>query len=74
VVSVEGSALTHAYLTMQEQGAIITIQPPYRFDNVWKDFTDLLGMKYGFVVAKGNRDGFRVDPDEILRVIDMITG
>lgn len=74
VVSVEGSALTHAYLTMQEQGAMITIQPPYRFDNVWKDFTDLLGMKYGFVVGEGGRDKFRIDIDDVLRTIDLITG
>lgn len=73
-VSVEGSALTHAYLTMQEKGAIITIQPPYRFDAVWKDFADLLDMKYGFVVAEGERHKFRVNIDEVMRTVDLIAG
>ena len=72
VVSVEGSALTHAYLTMQDQGAIVTIQPPYRFDNVWKDFTDLLGMRYGFVVAEGSRQSFRVNPDDLMKTLDLV--
>lgn len=73
VVSVEGSALTHAYLTMQEGGAMITIQPPYRFDNVWKDFTDLLGMRYGFVVGEGDQERFRVSVDDVMRAVDLIS-
>ncbi|AUH63784.1 glycosyltransferase 61 family protein [Paracoccus zhejiangensis] len=73
-VSVEGSALTHAYLTMQDRGAMIAIQPPWRFDNVWKDFTDLLGMRYGFVLGEGGRDSFRVDIADVLRTIDLILG
>lgn len=73
VVSVEGSALTHAYLTMQDNGAIVTIQPPYRFDNVWKDFTDLIGMKYAFVVGEGDRHRFRLEPADLMRTIDLVS-
>lgn len=73
VISVEGSALSHAYLTMQENGAMITIQPPYRFDAVLKDFTDLLGMRYGFVVGEGDRHSFRVDIDDVMRTVDLIS-
>lgn len=72
-VSVEGSALTHAYLTLQDRGAMLAIQPPWRFDNVWKDFADLLDMRYGFVLGEGGRDSFRVDIGNVLRSIDLIS-
>lgn len=72
VISVEGSALSHAYLTMREDGAMITIQPPYRFDAVLKDFTDLLGMRYGFVVGEGERHQFRVNIDDVMRTVDLV--
>lgn len=71
-IGVEGSSLGHALLTLADKGALLTIQPPYRFNNVWKDFTDLLEMRYGFVVANGDRDGFDVDLDDILRTIDLV--
>ena len=71
VVSVEGSALAHAILAMSGSGALITIQPPYRFNHVLKDFTDALGIRYGFVVAEGGRERFRVDPDDVLRTVDL---
>ncbi|WP_299911121.1 hypothetical protein [uncultured Paracoccus sp.] len=53
---------------------MIAIQPPWRFDNVWKDFTDLLDMRYGFVLGEGDRDSFRVDIADVLRTIDLILG
>lgn len=71
-IGVEGSSLGHALLTLADHGALLTIQPPYRFNNVWKDFTDVLGMRYGFAVAKGDRDGFDINLDDILRTIDLV--
>lgn len=73
-ISVEGSALAHALLGMSADGAVITIQPPFRFEHVMKDYADGLGMRYGFVMATGERDRFRVDPDELLRTIELATG
>lgn len=72
VVSVEGSALAHGLLAMAPQGSMLTLQPPYRFDNIWKDYTDLLGMRYGYVVGEGSPDTFRVDLDDIMRTIDLL--
>lgn len=74
VVSVEGSAIAHGLLSMAEGGAIVTVQPPCRFNNVWKDFTDFQGLKYGYVVADGDETSFRVDIDDLLRTIDLVTG
>lgn len=72
-VGVEGSALAHAFLTLADGGAMLAIQPPFRFNNVWKDFTDLMAMRYGFVVGQAEGAGFLADPDELLRTIDLLT-
>lgn len=71
-IGVEGSSLGHALLTLADDGALLTIQPPHRFNNVWKDFTDLLGLRYGFVVANGDQEGFEIDLDDILRTVDLV--
>ncbi|WP_207102735.1 glycosyltransferase 61 family protein [Paracoccus shandongensis] len=71
-IGVEGSSLGHAFMTLADNGALLTIQPPYLFNNLWKDFTDLMGMRYGFVVAEGDREGFDASLDEILRTIDLL--
>ncbi|WP_282602039.1 glycosyltransferase 61 family protein [Paracoccus sp. PARArs4] len=71
VVGVEGSALAHALLLGADDMMLLTIQPPSRFNNLWKDFTDLMGMHYGFVVAEGQGEDFTVDCDDILRTLDL---
>lgn len=73
VVGVEGSALAHAILLMADRGALVTIQPPFAFNNLWKDFTDLLGMTYALVVGEGSDSTFRVEIDEVLRTIELAT-
>lgn len=74
VVSVEGSALAHGLLSMADHGAMVTIQPPRRFNNVWKDFTDTLGMRYGFILGEDQGDSFSVDGDDLLRTIALVSG
>ena len=71
VAGVEGSALAHAILLGAPDMTLIAIQPPRRFNNLWKDFTDLLGMRYGFVVARPEGADFAADPEEILRTADL---
>lgn len=70
VCSVEGSAFAHALLSMADDGAVVAIQPPWRFNNPWKDYTDALGMRYGFAVATGAPADFRLEPDDLMRVIE----
>lgn len=71
VCSVEGSAFAHALLSMADGGAVVAIQPPWRFNNPWKDYTDALGMGYGYVLAQGGATDFRLDPDDLLRTLDL---
>lgn len=72
VMGVEGSALMHGILSMSPEGALICIQPPYRFNNVLKDHTDAIGLHYGFVVGEGTKDSFTVDERELLQTVDFI--
>lgn len=72
VVGVEGSGMAHAFLNVADDGALLTIQPPCRFNNIYKEFTDMMGMGYGFVVAKGDQAEFEADLDEILRTVELL--
>jgi hypothetical protein len=71
VVSVEGSQLAHGLLNVAAGGSLLALQPPNRFNNVYKDRADCLGLRYGFVVGRGNEAGFHVDVDEIERTLDL---
>lgn len=72
-VGVEGSGMAHAFMTLADGGAMLPIQPPFRFNNIYKEFSDMMGMGYGFVVAHGDEQGFEANLDEILRTVDLLT-
>lgn len=72
IVAVEGSALVHGFLTMIDGGTIVALQPPYRFNNIYKDIADCMDMYYGFVVGTRSSNGFVIDSDELLRLLDSI--
>ncbi len=72
VCSVEGSAVAHGYLAAAPNAAILTIQPPYRFTNIWKDFCDASDFRYGFVVGEGKPGEFTVSVDDLLRTADLL--
>jgi len=71
VVSVEGSQLAHGLMNVAPSGSLLALQPPRRFNNVYKDRADCLGVRYGFVVGKANEEGFSVDVDEIEQTLDL---
>lgn len=72
-LSVEGSQLTHAFLAMAERGAIVAMIPPYRYINHYKDLIDCIGtMRYGSITGTAVEGGFRIDPDELLRLLDRV--
>ncbi len=71
VISTEGSQFNHALATMSNQGALVVLQPPYRFNNVHMDWAECLGIKYGFVVGNRSKNGFTIDEKELLHTIDL---
>ncbi len=72
IVSVEGSHLAHIMYTLADKGSLLVIQPPDRFALPYKEFTDRLSMQFAFIVGHPAKDGFRVDTDELKRVLDML--
>lgn len=73
VVSIEGSQISHAQFSMADDAALIVLQPPDRFCLQYKEFTDSLGMGFGFVVCEPGEEGFRVDIPELLGLIDRFS-
>lgn len=73
VIGVEGSALCHALMCSPIGTTIVAIQPPYRFNNITKDFADCVGMHYGFTVADPAGKGcFKLPVDRLERVLELV--
>jgi capsular polysaccharide biosynthesis protein len=73
VVGVEGSHLAHGLMQMRPGAALVTIQPPDRFNNPFKDFCDASGLTYGFVVAEAAGEGFRQHIEGLARILDRLS-
>lgn len=72
VIGVEGSQLCHAVYGLADKGALLVLQPPDRFYCAHHEWTRLLGMPFGFVVGTQAAEGFTIDPDEVLAMIDRL--
>lgn len=72
VVSIEGSQISHAIFSMADDAALVVLQPPDRFCTQYKEFTDAMGMRFGFVVCDPGEDGFSVNISELLHLLDRI--
>ena len=75
VISVEGSAINHALYPMALNGAVLVLQPPYRFVNAHKGIANAIGRKYGFYVcqATANKMGFVLDDfNRFQQLIDQL--
>lgn len=72
VIGVEGSQLLHALLTMAPGGVICSIQPPFRFVNVIRDYTSCLDMHYATILGHVAGGGFRVDIEGLKRLLERI--
>lgn len=72
IVGVEGSQLLHGFYNAAEGARFLVLNPPMRFSNIIKSYTDCLDMHYGFVIGEPCEGGFHVKLDEVLRVMDML--
>lgn len=71
VIGVEGSQLVHGLLALQPGGCLLILQPPNRFVSFYKLMTDRDHQHFGFVVGIAEDDGFRIDPIEVERTLDL---
>jgi hypothetical protein len=60
-VGVEGSQLANGFVCMKDGGSMLVLQPPFRFNNIYKDVCDAMQVKYGFVVGDAKDGGFTID-------------
>ena len=72
VACVEGSAQQHAFIAMPAGAALLSIQPPQRFNSVGKIIADAIGARFAYAVAEPAGGGFSIDPDRVLRTLDLI--
>ncbi|WP_088243480.1 glycosyltransferase 61 family protein [Calothrix rhizosoleniae] len=72
ILGTEGSHIAHGIFTMADHGTIFTLQPPYRFHGIYKDYTDCLDMRYAFVVGNNSPDGFMINLEDLARTLDKI--
>lgn len=72
VVGVEGSGFAHGLMGCAPEAAFVVLQHPYRFNNVWKDYTDALGLRYAYLVGEGTPDAFRIDPADLAATLDLL--
>lgn len=71
IISVEGSQLIHGFLALQPGCSILTLQPPNRFVCVYKYRSEREHLNFGFVVGIAEGKGFRIDPEEVERTLDL---
>jgi hypothetical protein len=74
VIGVTGSQLMPGFLSLADQGAIMLIQPPFYFENCYKDYADCLGMRHAFVVGEQvGEAAFRADLEDIARTLELMS-
>jgi capsular polysaccharide biosynthesis protein len=73
IVSVEGSHLAHFLYSISLEGGILVLQPPERFNMVYRGPASCLGMKFGFVIGRKAANSTRFCIREILETIDLMT-
>jgi hypothetical protein len=73
IAGVEGSHMVHGLCVMPRGACVLALQPPDRFCGVLKWTTDRHDQDYSFVVGHAQPGGFRVDPAEVERTLDLIS-
>ena len=72
VVSMEGSHIAHAQLSLRPGAVMVILMPPDRFTAVHVGLCRAHRVEPGLVVLTGTREqGYHADLDEVLRTVDL---
>lgn len=71
IMGIEGSAMTHAFLSLKDSGTMLCLVPEYRFNNPYANYCAAAGLNYGFIVGKASLGGFEVDLGDVEDVLEM---
>jgi hypothetical protein len=75
VVSVEGSQINHAHVSLSPGAAMVILTPNDRFTTNHVARCRALGVSPGVLVMHGGKDqGYHVSIDEVLRTVDLTLG
>lgn len=72
VLGVESSQLSHALFVMHDEGTLVALQPPNRFNNILKTYCDGLGLRYAFAVGYQREEGLFVQIETMMRLPDHL--
>ena len=73
VLGVEGSSMAHGIYAIRDGGTFFILQPPFRFNALYKEYTDCLGLQFAYLVGQpAEAGGFTIDLDELDRTLDLI--
>ncbi len=72
VAGVEGSQLVHGLAVMAPGGTLFTVQPPDRTTAAMQVMSDRLGHRFALYVAEGDMRRFRVVPEEVMALYDLV--
>ena len=72
VAGVEGSQLAHAILAVRSGAGVVALMPPHRFNLLYKDYYDRLGIHFGFHVGIATDAGWNVDVDGARTILDRV--
>lgn len=70
-VTMDGSHQNHALFFLRKSGLLMIIQPADRFALTGLQRAPAFGMQGSFVVADAAEGGYQLDPDRILRTLDL---
>jgi hypothetical protein len=73
IMGVEGSALAHGFLCINENGAMISLIPENRFNNPYRDYCNVIGIKYGFLVGRTVDGGFSIDLEDVEELLNIVS-
>lgn len=75
VISIDGSHLDHAHLALQAGGVMVILMPQDKFSSRQLGPCRAHRVAPGLVVLAGTQAaGYHVDPDEVLRTVDLAAG
>lgn len=72
VCGVEGSSLSHGAMLLEEEDSILVLNPPNRFNNIYKDVSDCKSLNYATVVGKLEGCDFRIDIGELEKTLSLL--
>lgn len=72
VITLEGSHQNHVLYTLADSGSLIILQPPNLFNNSAKDWCNVLGFKHGLSICKATEEGFVVNIETIIKLIEFM--